>query len=133
MVRLQEFIKEHYSKNTTIIDINKQENIKETVDGDELDLTEYSNIETLRINSKILKTPLKKLTVKSRALKRILILNSPELDGLDVSECSSLRLLVVNGKQIVTIEDCSEKNITGWEHTELISKELREIAEILKK
>ena len=117
MTTLQQFIEKHYNPNANIIDINKgcvdEEELK-TVDGEELNLSEYPNIEKLRINSRLLKKPLKKLILKNNSqLKSIIILNSPELGELDISECVSLQLLVVNNKQIVTVEDCSARNIKG--------------------
>src|SRR5207248_6676295 len=101
MTTLQEFIEKNYNQETTKIDISIQlakkleteilfNELKE-IEGGKVDLSAYSNLEQLRINSSHLKSSLTELVLSNNPKLRLLLLaKSPELANLDLSGCSQL-------------------------------------------
>jgi|SRR5437763_4964049 hypothetical protein len=102
MTTLQEFIEKNYNQETTkAIDISVQLAKKletknlfdelEEIEGDKLDLSAYSHLAQLRINSSHLKSSLTELVLSNNhELRLLLIAKSPELVKLDLYGCSQL-------------------------------------------
>jgi hypothetical protein len=102
MITLQEFIEKNYNQGTTkVIDVSvqlaKNPETKslfdelEEIEGGKLDLSAYSCLEQLRINSSNLKSSLTELVLSNNPkLRLLLIAKSPELVKLDIYGCSQL-------------------------------------------
>ena len=132
MVTIQKFIELNYKdKEATVgIDINvgcfsenDTKNLKEKVEGGKLDLSDYPNIEQLRINSRCLKSSLTELVLtNNHKLHTLLVLNSGDFVTLNISGCSELESIIVNDEAFA--DACFKIDIKGWENTKLVSQEL---------
>ena len=141
MKTLREFIEKNYNQEATQIDISVQlakkpetkhlfDELNE-IEGGKLDLSAYSQLELLRINSSHLKSSLTELVLgNNHKLRILLIAKSPELVKLDLSGCSQLeshKVRINNYPDLFTASLSIEFRLPGEEanesENELINRE----------
>jgi hypothetical protein len=124
MKTLQEFIENKFvekyksKERVKIIDINEHLNrvfkeiANKEIEGGKLDLSDYPNLERLRVNSDCLKNSLTELLLNNNPnLKTLVITNSPNLTSINISGCSNLNIMNVNGMEL--IEACRSLEVKG--------------------
>jgi hypothetical protein len=122
MVTLQKFIKDKFierfksKENIKTIDIDKhfklEQIVNKEVEGGKLDLSDYPNLERLRVNSDCLKSSLTELLLNNNPnLKTLIITNSPDLTSLDISGCPNLSTMNINRMEL--IEACQNLEVKG--------------------
>src|SRR5205807_1780228 len=96
------------------------------VRGGNVDLSAYSHLKRLKINSSHLRSSVKKLTLHNPELISLNIYNNTGLVSLDISECSQLKRLKFNNcddNDLYSICCHTSTKVIGLEDTQLLAKD----------
>src|ERR1700722_19075684 len=115
MTTLQEYLKNQFPSKEdkeNVKEINTNHNPFEKISGGELDLSEYPNLETVKVNGNYLKSPINKLLLGKQPELTVLSCSDNQLTGLDTTGCPNLKELV-----------CSNNKLTGLDLSKNIKLE----------